>query len=407
VASPAPSLEPSSSLRAHAGGTAEEGGFFASLPEISDFGQVTQAEVYREAPATWSLALTDVRGSTRAIEAGRYRDVNALGVASIVAVCNALPDVDVPYVFGGDGATLLVPGSRAHPTAEALRGVARLAHSAYGLELRVGVVPLAELSAAGHSVRVARFRPSRHVSLAMFAGSGIAAAERWLKDPGLGAKYLIEQDGDGDACLDGFECRWQPVQSRRGAIVSLLVLGRAATDEENALTYRAVLSELTRITSEQDLHPLDERRLKLPLFGDFSTEARLMSRGAAGPEATRAEQYAQKKARIGRLLIGLGASAGGFDGRTYVSELVENTDFRKFDGMLRMVLDLSESHISELTQVLEQARTAGRLSYGIHRAPSALVTCFVRSYAGNHLHFVDGADGGYALAAKNLKAQLR
>src|SRR5688572_12050453 len=125
MASPAPLLEASSSLRAHAGAAADESGFFASLPEISDFGQVTHADVYREAPATWSLALTDVRGSTRAIEAGRYRDVNALGVASIVAVCNALPDVDVPYVFGGDGATLLVPGSRAQPTAEALRGVAR------------------------------------------------------------------------------------------------------------------------------------------------------------------------------------------------------------------------------------------------------------------------------------------
>jgi hypothetical protein len=30
----------------------------------------------------------------------------------------------------------------------------------------------------------------------------------------------------------------------------------------------------------------------------------------------------------------------------------------------------------------------------------------VRSYTGDHLHFVDGADGGYALAASELKAQL-
>jgi hypothetical protein len=31
----------------------------------------------------------------------------------------------------------------------------------------------------------------------------------------------------------------------------------------------------------------------------------------------------------------------------------------------------------------------------------------VKSYDGNHLHFVDGAEGGYALAAKQLKAQLQ
>jgi len=30
----------------------------------------------------------------------------------------------------------------------------------------------------------------------------------------------------------------------------------------------------------------------------------------------------------------------------------------------------------------------------------------VKSYKGNHIHFVDGSDGGYAMAAKGLKKQL-
>jgi hypothetical protein len=30
----------------------------------------------------------------------------------------------------------------------------------------------------------------------------------------------------------------------------------------------------------------------------------------------------------------------------------------------------------------------------------------VQSYNGNHLHFVDGSDGGYALAARELKKRL-
>jgi hypothetical protein len=42
----------------------------------------------------------------------------------------------------------------------------------------------------------------------------------------------------------------------------------------------------------------------------------------------------------------------------------------------------------------------------MHRSPAALVTCLVRSYDGDHVHFVDGSDGGYALAAKQMKAQL-
>jgi hypothetical protein len=381
--------------------------FFARLPPISDFDAVTESDAYHAAPEGWYVALSDVRGSTKAIEAGRYRDVNALGVASIVAVCNALPGIDLPYVFGGDGATLLVPGTHLDACVEALRGVTRLARSAYELELRAGIVPLAELARAGHRVRVARYQLSAHVCLAMFSGSGLPMAERWLKDPARAARYLVPDAGRADVSVEGFECRWQPVHSRRGAIVSLLVQGRSLSDEQNARVYREVLHVLSEAQSLDDSHPLSVSGLELRVLGgDYSTEARLRSGSSVGPEYERADREARKKARIGRVLIGLGASAGGFDGAHYKSELIDNTDFRKFDGTLRMVLDLGELDIERLTHYLELERAAGRLYYGIHRAPSALVTCYVRSYAGNHLHFVDGADGGYALAAKALKAQL-
>ncbi|HEX5098789.1 MAG TPA: DUF3095 family protein, partial [Polyangiaceae bacterium] len=76
------------------------------------------------------------------------------------------------------------------------------------------------------------------------------------------------------------------------------------------------------------------------------------------------------------------------------------------DEALRMVLDLSDEQLAVIEAELERARAAGHLVYGIHRAPSALITCYLRSYSGDHVHFVDGSDGGYALAARQLKAQL-
>ncbi|MFZ5893062.1 MAG: DUF3095 domain-containing protein [Myxococcota bacterium] len=396
--------------RASPSGTSEPDDvqFFARLPELTDFAGVTDVEAYHPAPASWQLVITDVRGSTRAIEAGRYRDVNALGVASIVAVCNALPDVELPYVFGGDGATLLVPSSRLEPCLRALRGVSSVAVSGYGLELRTGVVSVAALQAEGHPVRVARFRASAHVCLAMFAGSGFVTAERWIKDPATAPRYSVPPDGEADASFEGFECRWQPVESKKGAIVSLLVQANGETDAEKGNVYRSVLAALARVHASDDARPVSVDRLKLKAFGgDYSTEARLRSAARDGEAYEAAHALAKKKARVGRVLIGLGASAGGFDGASYASELVENTDFRKFDETLRMVLDLTPDEIQRLEAYLERERLAGHLVYGLHRAPSALVTCFVRSYAGNHLHFVDGADGGYALAAKQLKQQLR
>ncbi len=44
-----------------------------------------------------------------------------------------------------------------------------------------------------------------------------------------------------------------------------------------------------------------------------------------------------------------------------------------------------------------------KLAYGVHPSFAAMVTCYVRSYQSNHIHFVDGTDGGYAKASQELK----
>jgi hypothetical protein len=90
----------------------------------------------------------------------------------------------------------------------------------------------------------------------------------------------------------------------------------------------------------------------------------------------------------------------------YRQEMVDNSDFRKFDGMLRMVIDGSDAQAAELEQFLEAQYRAGLLVYGMYKSREALVTCIVQSYNGNHMHFVDGSDGGYALAARGLKQQM-
>ena len=36
------------------------------------------------------------------------------------------------------------------------------------------------------------------------------------------------------------------------------------------------------------------------------------------------------------------------------------------------------------------------------------MTCFLQKLEdGKHIHFIDGGDGGYAIAAKQLKAQIK
>jgi hypothetical protein len=90
-----------------------------------------------------------------------------------------------------------------------------------------------------------------------------------------------------------------------------------------------------------------------------------------------------------------------------MNEFLQNTDFQKFDDALRMVRDMSKDETQKLDRYLQDRFVEGKLAYGMHISDDALITCMVKSYEGDHVHFVDGADGGYALAAKQLKAQLK
>ena len=382
--------------------------FYEKLSELTEFDQVVASANHHPAPDSWHVVVTDVRGSTVAIEAGRYKDVNALGVASIIALRNAVSDIELPYVFGGDGATILVPDSRLADVDCALRGMRKVATEAYSLQLRVSHVSVRRLREAGYPVFVGRYRMSPHVALAVFSGEGFSKAEEWIKDPVLGQEFAVSEDGPSDANLEGFECRWQPAKSRRGRMMSLLVVAVGLELSERENTYQQVLAALDRIAGGAGAPPFSQKQMRLKKWsGDFSTEARAISGKQAGAAFENAKKSAKKATLLGRLLVALGLKAGSFHGKKYRKEFLQNTDFRKFDEALRMVLDLTGEEIEKLDLVLRKLHQEKKLAYGMHLSDEALITCMVRSYSGDHVHFIDGSHGGYALAAKPLKAQLK
>jgi hypothetical protein len=76
----------------------------------------------------------------------------------------------------------------------------------------------------------------------------------------------------------------------------------------------------------------------------------------------------------------------------------------KFDESLKMVVDVSQAEKVKILNLLQRHFDSGEIFFGYHASPNALLTCFVRG-PHEHVHFVDAADGGYAMAAKMLKAQ--
>ncbi len=221
-------------------GTSE---FYFDLKPFTEFSRVAELDNYSVAPDDWSVIIADVSGSTLAIEAGRYKQVNLIGAACINAVLNVTERGRIPYVFGGDGATLLVPPQDLERCQKVLLGVRQLAENRFNLSLRVGVIPVAAIHNDGRfRVLVGKYQLSPRNLLATFTGGGIDLAETWIKsDPA----FLLEQQPDNDAPdLSGLSCRWEPLTSRSGVMLSLLMrAGSTVASYSSLVTQRSLYGQ--------------------------------------------------------------------------------------------------------------------------------------------------------------------
>ena len=378
--------------------------FYGSIEPVEDFEALALPSSYRPLPDDWWIVAADVIGSTREIEAGRYKEVNTIGVSVIAAVRNAVRPIEVPYVFGGDGSVLCVPGRLIPEARSALAATVAMARASFGLELRAAAVPVGWVRDRQLDVLVARHRVSKHYIQCALFGGGAEHVERGLKDGRLDGDHMVDADERAGADYAGLECRWSEIPSPAAETVAVIV--EAAPRPTNILTtYRWVMERTRAIYGDADAcRPVSEPGLRVTLSGRvLSNETRLQS-WRAGPLARLREELAIRAAVVaGWLLFRFGMRTGHTDWGAYKRDLVANTDFRKFDGSLRLVLAGTAEQRAELTHFLERLRVAGVLAYGVHVADSALMTCLIDERQGGHFHFVDAASGGYAAAAASIK----
>ena len=122
------------------------------------------------------------------------------------------------------------------------------------MSLRTGLVPISELKSAGYEVLVGRHAISEQASQAFLAGDGVKHAEIWVKDVEKGKEYDVGDTGRvEDVDCSGFECRWEPIKTTKGVIVSLIVEAIGATGVARNGSYRAVISEVEAVMGGLDL----------------------------------------------------------------------------------------------------------------------------------------------------------
>lgn len=382
--------------------------FYANLKPFDQFRGIFDPQNYVSLPEDWTVVITDIQGSTPAIQQGHYRQVNAVGVASIVAIINALKPLPIPFVFGGDGATLCIPASCAETVRAALLATQSMAREQFSLPLRIGMVPVPVIQQSPNRVLIAKCRVSEGYYQAAFTGEGLSYAESLVKNDPQGA-YAIPADNIAhEADYSGFECRWKDVPSPHGETLSLLIKSVATTREQRNAVYLEVLDQIEQSYGGIETHrPVQKAGLELSTGTvGLLDEVKIRSGSASRLARWLYALLLPWKVRLGRYWMKTGSRALETDWGHYKDALVMNTDFRKFDDNLRMVISGNAAQRGRLERFLAAQYRHGSLVYGMHVSDRALMTCIISDYNLHHLHFIDGADGGYAMAARMLKSQL-
>lgn len=373
--------------------------FYASLPPVRDFASLTDPSVFVPLPSDWLLCCTDIVDSTGLVAAGQYKTVNMIGAAVIAAMRNALQREAFPYIFGGDGAAFAVPPCHRDQAQQVLAALRNWTSTEFGVTLRAALLPLTDIRATGRDVRVARYAVSEHADFGMFSGGGLAWAESRMK---AGAFAVPDAPRVPPPDLSGLSCRWSSTPARNGIILSLLVQPRPDADPQDFAQLSRQLLELAGELGNNG-HPIPPTgpRLRFPTAG-HSIEAKAMNPRI--PLIFR-KFYLFFHIAFSGFLMASKWRVGRFDPVHYLSMLRANSDFRKFDDGLKMTLDCTPAVRDRIRQRLQQAADNGLIQFGLHEQDAALLTCIVPSaVADDHVHFVDGASGGYTQAAANMAA---
>ncbi|WP_299297378.1 DUF3095 domain-containing protein [uncultured Tateyamaria sp.] len=373
--------------------------FYDQLPRQAAFSDLADPGLYTPLPDDWVVGTSDIIGSTAAIAASKYKTVNMIGAAVISAQINGAGGRAFPYVFGGDGAAFAHPPEHAEAAAAALAAVRVWAQAEFGMGLRVGVFPVADIRAAGREVAVARYSVSEGVDYAMFAGGGVSWAEDRMKS---GVDTVPEAPAGTQPDLTGLSCRWNHMSARNGTILSLLVQPREGVGAARfAEVAQAVLDLVAHLQRSGHPSPAEGPGFSWPPPGaGLEVTAR-----PPGVSAAKRKRQIMVETAMAWVFLTTRIKLGGFDPAHYQRTVGANADYRKFDDGLKMTIDCDADTVARLRSLLDRAREAGTVVYGMHAQDEAMMTCIVPSIMEDtHVHFIDGAAGGYTQAAVGMKA---
>ena len=288
--------------------------------------------------------------------AGRYKAVNMAGASVISALLNSLGRRDLPFVFGGDGALVAVPGSAIEQTRQALAAVKTWVAEELELDLRAAIVPMAD-------IRAARARRARR-PLPGELGDFLRHVHRRRRELGEGGD-------EGRPLRDRRRARRHAARPHRAVLPLEPDRGPSWRDR---LDHRGAGRRRQRRRSSRSSSPTSwrcrRRGPRRPSGSGGRPGLRLSakrhglrsSRGRAQGKAASAQ--APGLCRGGAVADSSTSSAARLAASTRCSTRAtssRNSDFRKFDDGLKMTIDVDAERLARIESRLEEAASAGHL----------------------------------------------
>ena len=384
----------------------DEVNFYKDLqPQKLPLAQLFQEAHFFAVPVSWHVIISDVKNSTLAVSAGKHNDVNLVAAGSLIAALNIAKKykVDIPFFFGGDGSTILVPQQLLK---EVLAGLS--AHNIntiknFGLEMHIGSLSMKEILDNGHAIKIARLEVDAVYNKAIAIGDGFRFAEQKIKNS-LHNKFN-DNSAANDLNLTGLECRWDKIKPpvEEAEIVCYLI---ESTEARNQLTvYAEVFGQIeAEFGDVQKRNPLCTERLK-PLLSLKKLRKEMLIKFGKWRIGYLIEAFL--RTFFGLFYFKYNWKVTGLGGQEYLAQLIAHADTLTVDGRIDTIICGSSDKHLQFIEYLSTKEKEGKLIYGHHASRESIMTCYIESRNAKHIHFVDGADGGYTEAAKEFKSKLK
>lgn len=378
--------------------------FYYELPEFN--GTLTQLlskeSHFKTVPDDWFVVVVDVEKSTQAVKHKLHHPVNYASTHSIIAVLNELQSInhliDIPYFFGGDGATFLIPEENTQRVLLILENVKSHIYESHFLALRVGAIQVSELKAIENvDIPLAKLRLTDNLVVPVSHGNGLDIAERLIKDKLAKGKGKPRQDMYVN--FEGCECRWDNLKPKKSDDKVLCFIAQPKKNESSLKTLHNISQAMDECFGDYlKRHPVNIEGLKqLDSTYNIHTEW-----NSIYEESSFTEQ----------LQLSLGSLSKNLYDATMVAE-----KFREYlrkcslalliDGSYNDIVVGSEAQIQHFIDKFEKLESQGDLIFGYHITDSAVLSCYLAEPNGQFVQLVDANEGGYSTASKMLKIKAK